>query len=310
MERLPPFPVTNPELLEEWDFEKNGDIDPNSITAGSTKKVWWKCRKKQHEWMAVVRNRARQGKCCPKCSKSDSFCVTHPRLIKEWHPTKNQGLDPELITSGSAKRVWWVCENGHEWISSITNRTHDDAGCAKCRIESSNLEKKFPEVAKEWHYEKNSPLTPRDVTEKSGKKVWWQCDTCLHEWQAVVKNRTHLNSPCPLCSKSEAILKTKENREKKQDEVIDDYSYDIDDRLYLNFDEMHSIFRNHLRIDSEARSIGSLFSPRTLAKIDSSPYYQRNYVWDRDKATYLMESIILGTEIPPLVFFESPPVSG
>ncbi|RID81948.1 DUF262 domain-containing protein [Mesobacillus zeae] len=35
------------------------------------------------------------------------------------------------------------------------------------------------------------------------------------------------------------------------------------------------------------------------------PYYQRNYVWDADKASYFIESILLGTEIPPLVFFNT-----
>lgn len=37
--------------------------------------------------------------------------------------------------------------------------------------------------------------------------------------------------------------------------------------------------------------------------IDYSPYYQRNYVWDNDKANFFVESILLGIEIPPLIMF-------
>src|SRR5690606_8859849 len=51
--------------------------------------------------------------------------------------------------------------------------------------------------------------------------------------------------------------------------------------------------------------IESLFTVRNLSRIDYKPYYQRNYVWDINKASYFIESIILGTEIPPLIFFNS-----
>ena len=33
----------------------------------------------------------------------------------------------------------------------------------------------FPEIAKEWDYEKNGDLKPTDVTKGSDKKVWWKC---------------------------------------------------------------------------------------------------------------------------------------
>src|SRR3972149_2373164 len=65
------------------------------------------------------------------------------------------------------------------------------------------------------------------------------------------------------------------------------------------------IFKEHLKIETYSKSIDSLFSPRLKNKIDYKPYYQRNYVWDYNKATYFIESILLGTEIPPLIFFDN-----
>ncbi len=65
------------------------------------------------------------------------------------------------------------------------------------------------------------------------------------------------------------------------------------------------IFKEHLKIETYSKSIDSLFSPRLKNKIDYKPYYQRNYVWDYKKATYFIESILLGTEIPPLIFFDN-----
>lgn len=32
-----------------------------------------------------------------------------------------------------------------------------------------------PDLIEEWNYEKNYPLTPKDVTIGSKKKVWWIC---------------------------------------------------------------------------------------------------------------------------------------
>ena len=65
------------------------------------------------------------------------------------------------------------------------------------------------------------------------------------------------------------------------------------------------IFKEHIKVETASREIESLFGLRSLNKIDYSPYYQRNYVWDNHKATYFIESILLGTEIPPLIFFNN-----
>ena len=67
--------------------------------------------------------------------------------------------------------------------------------------------------------------------------------------------------------------------------------------------QFEKIFRNHLKVESYSMSIDTMFHIRSRKKTIYDPYYQRNYVWDSRKATYFIESIILGTEIPPLIFF-------
>jgi hypothetical protein len=57
--------------------------------------------------------------------------TVNPELAKQWHPTKNGGLTPNDVTKGSNKKVWWYCENGHEWEASIANRTKGN-GCPNC----------------------------------------------------------------------------------------------------------------------------------------------------------------------------------
>lgn len=56
------------ELLKEWNFSKNKNINPNEVTTHSNKKVWWKCSLCNFEWIASIKNRDRYTG-CPACSK-------------------------------------------------------------------------------------------------------------------------------------------------------------------------------------------------------------------------------------------------
>lgn len=64
-----------PDLLSEWNFEKNKVINPSSISAGSHKKVWWRCSLCNHEWETPVYVRGIMNCGCPKCDgeKRTSF---------------------------------------------------------------------------------------------------------------------------------------------------------------------------------------------------------------------------------------------
>ncbi|OGW27043.1 MAG: hypothetical protein A2X59_00770 [Nitrospirae bacterium GWC2_42_7] len=230
--KLPPFTETNPELLNEWDNDKNAGIDPYLLSAGSIKKVWWKCTKNSaHEWPAIIYNRARKGKGCPYCAgqltiPAESFAKLRPALMKEWHPTKNEGIDPWSLPPGGQTRVWWRCDNGHEWSTLLFVRAKHDKGCPYCtgRVasEKNSLETVFPEIAAEWHPTKNTK-TPKEVTSKNNYRAWWKCHTCLFEWQAPVNMRTVLNSGCPLCGHDEGALKSKKTRIEKEENELPNY---------------------------------------------------------------------------------------
>lgn len=54
-----------PDLAEEWDYEKNKKILPDSITLYSNKKRWWKCQRCGKSWYASPAKRANGQEC--KC---------------------------------------------------------------------------------------------------------------------------------------------------------------------------------------------------------------------------------------------------
>lgn len=75
--------------------------------------------------------------------------------------------------------------------------------------------------------------------------------------------------------------------------------------VQLDCSDIIEIFKTHLKIENSVKSISHTFlNARYANRIDYSPYFQRKYVWDNEKASYFIESILLGTEIPPIVLFD------
>ena len=199
--------IANPKLASEWHPTKN-EISIDSVSIGSKKKVWWlgKCG---HEWEASVYNRNR-GVGCPYCSglkaiegKND-LATIDPELAKEWHPTKNAGLLPNMVKTQSNKKVWWLGKCGHEWEAPINARWKKKNGCPYCSNHRvlpgfNDLATIDPELASEWHPTKNGQILPTNVLSGSAKKVWWKCKFG-HEWEATIVSRS-LGRGCPICAK-------------------------------------------------------------------------------------------------------------
>ena len=199
------------DLLDEWDYEKNGNLTPCNTSYGSAKKVWWvgKCG---HKWDTTVNNRTSVAKSgnCPYCSNQkllkgfNDLATRFPEVALEWHPTKNGELKPCDIMSKVDKKFWWRCSMGHEWEATVGSRTHMKSGCPYCSgkkpiVGETDLATTHPEIVEEWHPTKNK-LTPQEVSKGSEKTVWW-LGKCGHEWQAKINNRIYENAGCPICDK-------------------------------------------------------------------------------------------------------------
>ena len=133
------------------------------------------------------------------------FCRRTHRagLLEQWHPTKNGTLTPEQVPPGSHRRVWWICQKGHEWQAIVKSRAAG-CGCPVCTNRSvqpgdNDLATTHPHLARQWHAIKNAPLTPWAVTAGAHRKVWWRCDRG-HEWQAAIFSRTVNTTGCPVCA--------------------------------------------------------------------------------------------------------------
>lgn len=137
--------VTHPHLVDEWHPTKNGKTTPFDVLSGSSTKRWWKCSEKGHEFYTSPNTRTnpseRRKGGCPYCtsqllSYETSLAYMDPELSREWHPTKNNGKEPSDFFANSNQKVWWLCEKGHEFFSSIKNRHNLKSGCPECGVRS------------------------------------------------------------------------------------------------------------------------------------------------------------------------------
>ncbi len=194
-----------PEIASEWHPTLNAELHPSDVTPASHRKVWWRCHR-GHEWQADAHSRTTAGTGCPYCAgkrvaADNSLESIYPELVRQWHPSRNIPLSPDLITCGSGKVVWWRCPKGHEWRAAVCHRVKG-SGCPFCSgrhaTPESSIATVYPEIAKQWHTAKNPRITPFDVTKGSAIKVWWICEDG-HEWQATVGHRVR-GRGCPFCA--------------------------------------------------------------------------------------------------------------
>ncbi len=206
---------TNPELLKEWNYEKNDaiGIKPDEITNGGKNKVWWKCDK-GHEWSSIIRSRI-TGSGCPYCSNNlvlkgyNDLATTNPEVLNDWNYEKNINITPFEISHGSTKKVWWKCNKGHEYNISPAQKIRGKIVCPICSNQQvlkgyNDFATRHPKLLEEWNYEKNDKLglRPDEIIAAKRIKAWWKCNKG-HEWQSAINDRIRNNklyNRCPICS--------------------------------------------------------------------------------------------------------------
>ena len=204
-------------LLDEWDYEKNGDLTPDSVTAFSSKRVFWKCLACKGEWKVPISKRT-TGRNCPYCSNKkvlqglndlETWCKKNDmeHLLDEWDYEKNK-VKPNEVLSFSSKRIHWKCNicNG-EWSVELRARTFQRHNCVYCShqrvlkgfndFETYCKKENRLELLKMWSPQ--NTILPSDVFPNTHKRVKWQCQNG-HIWESPVSNMTQRdNDFCPKC---------------------------------------------------------------------------------------------------------------
>lgn len=265
----------NPWLTLEWHPSLNGELKPDQVVYGSSKKVYWKCRICGNVWKATVDSRNR-GNGCKKCfyeqqvsfqEKAVLYFVKNvfPSAVESYQPNwlAPKELDifiPEMNIGIEYDGAEWhtdslkdirkdeIClahgidvihlreplcpkakfktaiylssrstaslEQGiTELLILLQHRTNQFAPIPKIDVlentvsilmmmqlnaKQKSLAVVYPELAKEWDYQRNFPLIPEQFSAVSGQSVYWKCELG-HQWRARIANRKNGNG-CPYCS--------------------------------------------------------------------------------------------------------------
>ena len=132
-------------------------------------------------------------------------------------------IDFNKITLGSNKKVWWICNNGHEWQAVVSSRTLSNASCPYCSNRKTlsgfnDLVTLNYNLSLEWNYKKNQ-INPKCVSPNSHEHVWWKCSKCEYEWEALISSR-NFGAGCPKCTNR---IKKKVVQYDKEYHVINQY---------------------------------------------------------------------------------------
>ena len=194
-----PLSKTHPKLAKEaygW--------DPKTISAGSNKKVDWKCPE-GHIWECTPSSRISQVVNCSICSGRqlltgfNDFETLYPQLAKEAF-----GWNPKLENIWYRK-VEWKCSKGHIFPSLISNRIRRDGGCPVCAgkkiiVGYNDLKSLYPAIAAEAN-----GWDPETVTTGSSRRKSWRCKFG-HIWETDPKHRTNRGDGCPTCDGKIALF--------------------------------------------------------------------------------------------------------
>ena len=207
--------------LKDWDYEKNKYL-PIQLSEQSNRKCYWKCHICGSDYQkapnAIYRSYTKHNtNGCPCCGHKQigetkrkqsaiingSLAEKRPDILSEWDYDKNT-LNPEEVAEKSNKKAWWICSKGHSYYAYICNRTNLNRGCPICAgqkllKEFNDLETRYPEIAKEWDYERNSPVVPSDIMPGSKNKFYFKCIKG-HSYLCSVANRTSGVGGCPYCA--------------------------------------------------------------------------------------------------------------
>ncbi len=215
-----------PEIAAQWHPTRNGELTPEQITPGSHSRAWWYMpyddpstgRHFNFEWESTVAGRVASKSECPYLTNDlvwpgyNDLKTLYPEIAAQWHPEKNHGLTADKILAGGNQWGYWTMayddpETGKhydfKWLATVSGRirTPDCPFLKNLDVWTgyNDLLSCFPEVAAEWHPERNR-TTPDKVMKYSHQKVWWRCQHG-HEWRTSVSCRTKKGSGCPFCQK-------------------------------------------------------------------------------------------------------------
>ena len=196
--------ITESEFIEKLHVLRP-DLEALEPYKGNKREILFRCKICGYEWRKKPDIIFRSKK-CPSCDGKQK--LTHDEFV-----TRLRKVSPTIVpvgefisTKDKIRCKCVVCNTEWEPIPSNVLRGH---GCPECsRIDSAigrhntavkrnNFALNYPDIAKEWDYEKNGDLLPHMFSAGSQDRVWWICEKG-HHYPAVIASRVN-GTGCAKC---------------------------------------------------------------------------------------------------------------
>lgn len=207
-----------PDIAEQWDQERNGQLTPLDVRVNASRRVHWICAE-GHRWKRDVAGRTVVGSGCKLCdviargspAPGESLAEQRPDLAAEWDHERNGDLTSYDVMPGTGRVVvQWVCAVGHRWAQTPNCRTnagpYGEHGCPECAIIRSKTPEPgrsfgdlYPHLVQQWDVDANQArgLDPFAIKPFCDAQADWVCERG-HRWASKVSNRA-LGNGCSKC---------------------------------------------------------------------------------------------------------------
>lgn len=203
------------DILLQWDYEKNKNVDIGHMGYRSGEKVFWKCPN-GHSYMTSIKNRTNGHRCYYCMNRKllvdfNDLSTRFPEIADEWDYELNKGIPSNYLYCSNMIANWRCKKCGNHWSTKICLRTRNNSGCPICggykgaynrsrnlRVQNGSFADNYPELVSEWDFGLNT-ISPYEINNSTKKSFYWKCKKYQHSYLATTSTRI-AGSGCPYCS--------------------------------------------------------------------------------------------------------------
>jgi very-short-patch-repair endonuclease len=198
-------------------WSNQNELNPRNIFKSSSKKYFFNCNKCTH-YFEISTSHINENKWCSYCSSKllceNKNCQNCFEKSFASHEKSKFWSNKNLITArqelqfSTNKYIFNCIECNHEFKTSLASISNMNSWCSYCsnkilcRDKNCNycFKKSFASQEKYIFWSNKNDLIPSQVFKTSGKKYWFDCNKCNHEFETQISNITCFGTWCPYCT--------------------------------------------------------------------------------------------------------------
>lgn len=241
----------HPELLKQFDFDNNPNIDIHYTSCNSKLVANWKCPNCGYTWKSQINSRHSKNGRCPCCDEKSAVQAGYNDIFSLYPELRldfNDDYDTSSEGVSSTKKAKWKCHIcNYEWETTLTGRIKNGKinKCPACAniVRTKSYAEQYPELLNYYSPNNIKPLTELVTGQLDRKKYLWICDKHGEYEQylsAQIRGLKTKYNGCPYCAGKK--VKKEESFGYVHPELVKEYSPE----------NKESIFEVSLNSDKEA----------------------------------------------------------